>query len=244
MFPLIGLFAGFTGSLLGLGGGVIVVPLLTLLGLNVKTAVAISIFSTIATWASASEKYIRSNLVDFKVAFFLGSATTIGAFIGSRALYIFPEKVISLIFVFITLLVLYSNIRGLSSDNKTEKFTPIRLAFSYAFMLLAGFISAILGIGAGVFKVFAMDRILNMSYRVSTATSMFLIGITASSSAVYYAFNKDLDPFNTSIVALGAIIGGLLGSRVMVILPVKVLRFIFSVVVVALIVSFVFKTLL
>ncbi len=244
MFPLIGLFAGFTGSLLGLGGGIIVVPSLTMLGLNVKTAVAISIFSTIATWASASEKYIRSNLVDFKIAFFLGSATTIGAFIGSRVLFIFPEKVIIFIFVFITLLVLYSNILGLSSDNKTEKFTPIRLIFSYAFMLFAGFISAILGIGAGVFKVFAMDKILNMPYRVSTATSMFLIGITASSSAVYYAFNKDLDPFHTSIVSIGAIIGGLLGSRVMVILPVKVLRVIFSIVVIALIGSLVFKTLI
>lgn len=232
------------GSLLGLGGGIIVVPSLTLLGLNVKTAVAISIFSTIATWASASEKYMKSNLVDFKVAFLLGSATTTGAFIGSRVLFMFPEKVISFIFVFIAVLVLYSNIRGLSSDNKTGELTPLRIILSYMFMLLAGFISAILGIGAGVFKVFTMDKILRMPYRVSTATSMFLIGITASSSAVYYAFGKDLNPFYTSIVALGAITGGILGSRVMVILPVKVLRVIFSLIVITLIGSFVFKTLL
>jgi uncharacterized membrane protein YfcA len=239
---LVGFVGGFLGSMLGLGGGIIVVPALSLLGFNIKMAVAISIFSTIAVWSSASEKYIRSNLVDFKIAVFLGSATTLGAILGSRSLVYLPEKVIVLIFVPIALLVIYSNSVGYKSGPSKSVITFRRLLFSYIFMVLSGFVSAIMGIGAGIFKVFAMDRILNMPYKVSTATSAFLIGITTSSSALYYLKSLSFDPSYASFVSFGSLIGGFLGSRVMILLPERVLRFIFSFVVSLLVISLLIRT--
>jgi uncharacterized membrane protein YfcA len=239
---LVGFVGGFLGSMLGLGGGIIVVPALNILGFNIKTAVAISIFSTIAVWSSASEKYIRSNMVDFKISVFLGSATTLGAILGSRSLVYLPEKVIVLIFVPIALLVIYSNLVGYRSGHSRSVITFKRLLFSYIFMVLSGFASAIMGIGAGIFKVFAMDRILNMPYKVSTATSVFLIGITTSSSALYYLKSLSFDPSYASFVSFGSLIGGFLGSRVMIRLPERVLRFIFSFVVSLLVISLLIKT--
>jgi uncharacterized membrane protein YfcA len=239
---LVGFVGGFLGSMLGLGGGIIVVPALSLLGFNIKMAVAISIFSTIAVWSSASEKYIRSNLVDFKIAVFLGSATTLGAILGSRSLVYLPEKVIVLIFVPIALLVIYSNSVGYKSGPSKSVITFRRLLFSYIFMVLSGFVSAIMGIGAGIFKVFAMDRILNMPYKVSTATSAFLIGITTSPSALYYLKSLSFDPSYASFVSFGSLIGGFLGSRVMILLPERVLRFMFSFVVSLLVISLLIRT--
>jgi uncharacterized membrane protein YfcA len=239
---LVGFVGGFLGSMLGLGGGIIVVPALSLLGFNIKMAVAISIFSTIAVWSSASEKYIRSDLVDFKIAVFLGSATTLGAILGSRSLVYLPEKVIVLIFVPIALLVIYSNSVGYKSGPSKSVITFRRLLFSYIFMILSGFVSAIIGIGAGIFKVFAMDRILNMPYKVSTATSAFLIGITTSSSALYYLKSLSFDPSYASIVSFGSLIGGFVGSRVMILLPERVLRFMFSFVVSLLVISLLIRT--
>jgi hypothetical protein len=109
-------------------------------------------------------------------------------------------------------------------------------------MVLSGFVSAIIGIGAGIFKVFAMDRILNMPYKVSTATSAFLIGITTSSSALYYLKSLSFDPSYASFVSFGSLIGGFLGSRVMILLPERVLRFIFSFVVSLLVISLLIRT--
>lgn len=239
---LVGFVGGFLGSMLGLGGGIIVVPALNILGFNIKTAVAISIFSTIAVWSSASEKYIRSNMVDFKISVFLGSATTLGAILGSRSLVYLPEKVIILIFVPFAILIIYSNLVGYRSGHSRSVITFKRLLFSYIFMVLSGFASAIMGIGAGIFKVFAMDRILNMPYKVSTATSVFLIGITTSSSALYYLKSLSFDPSYASFVSFGSLIGGFLGSRVMIRLPERVLRFIFSFVVSLLVIILLIKT--
>ncbi|MDT7904534.1 MAG: sulfite exporter TauE/SafE family protein [Candidatus Caldipriscus sp.] len=239
---LVGFVGGFLGSMLGLGGGIIVVPALNILGFNIKTAVAISIFSTIAVWSSASEKYIRSNMVDFKISVFLGSATTLGAILGSRSLVYLPEKVIVLIFVPFAILIIYSNLVGYRSGHSRSVITFKRLLFSYIFMVLSGFASAIMGIGAGIFKVFAMDRILNMPYKVSTATSVFLIGITTSSSALYYLKSLSFDPSYASFVSFGSLIGGFLGSRVMIRLPERVLRFLFSFVVSLLVIILLIKT--
>ena len=239
---LVGFVGGFLGSMLGLGGGIIVVPALSILGFNIKTAVAISIFSTIAVWSSASEKYIRSDLVDFKMAVFLGSATTLGAILGSRFLVYLSEKAIVLIFILIALLVIYSNLVGYKSGLSKSVITFRRLLFSYIFMVLSGFVSAIMGIGAGIFKVFAMDRILNMPYKVSTATSVFLIGITTSSSALYYLKSLSFDPSYASLVSFGSLIGGFVGSRVMILLPERVLRFMFSLVVSLLVISLLIRT--
>ena len=239
---IVGFLGGFAGSMLGLGGGIIVVPVLSFLGFDIKTSVAMSIFSTITVWSSASEKYLKENLVDFKMAVFLGSATSLGANIGSRFLIYFPEKLIVLLFVPMALLVIYSNLVGFRRVGSGYVITLRRLTFSYIFMVLSGFVSAVLGIGAGILKVFAMDRILNMPYKSSTATSAFLIGITTSSSAFYYLRSINFDPSYASMLSIGSLLGGFLGSRVMIFLPERVLRTIFSLVVAFLVISLLIRT--
>lgn len=229
------------GSLLGLGGGVIVVPSLILIGFPVKSAVMLSIFVTIATWSMASEKYLRSGLVDFRVAFLLGLGTSLGAFLGSRVLNFIPDRVILALFLLMLAFIGVSNL--LARDFSREDFTlsPGRVVGAFSFMLLAGAMSAILGIGAGVFKVFAMDRILRMPYRMATATSMFLIGITASTSALYYGTLPGFTPRTVAFVALGTLVGAFVGSRLMLRLPVRVLRLIFTAVVILLGLSLIWR---
>jgi len=231
---LVGFSAGFVGSLLGLGGGVIVVPSLILLGFPVKLAVMVSIFVTISTWAMASEKYLRSGLVDFRVAFLLGLGTSLGAFVGSRLLTFLPDRAVMMLFLGMLGFVAVSNLLGRDFTERDFVLSPVRGAGAFLFMLFAGVMSALLGIGAGVFKVFAMDRILRMPYRMATATSMFLIGITSSTSALHYATRPDFNPKVASFVAVGTMVGAFVGPRVMLKLPVRVLRLIFTLVVILL----------
>ncbi len=228
---LVGYVAGLIGSLLGLGGGVVVVPSLIFLGFNVKGVVMLSIFATIATWAAASQKYISSGLVDFRVAFLLGLATSVGAFIGARLLRVLPDTFVLITFVLLLLVVLVSNLRGVRVDSGDFQLRVWRAAFSFLFMAVAGALSAILGIGAGVLKVFAMDRILKMPYRRATATSVFLIGITSSTSALYYSSSPLFNPKMATLVALGTLLGAFTGARLMLRLPVVLLRVFLSAVV-------------
>lgn len=235
--PIIGLVAGFVGSLLGLGGGVVVVPSLILIGFPVKSAVMLSIFVTIATWSMASEKYLKSALVDFRVAFVLGLGTSLGALFGSRILTFVPDRLILVLFLVMLGFIGVSNLMAKDVGRTDFRLSPLRLVGAFSFMLLAGVMSAILGIGAGVFKVFAMDRILRMPYRMATATSMFLIGITASTSALYYGSMPDFSPRTVAFVAIGTLTGAFIGSRLMLRLPVRILRVAFTLVVVLLALS-------
>ncbi len=239
--PIIGLLAGLVGSLLGLGGGVIVVPALILIGFPVKSAVMLSIFVTIATWSMASEKYLRSGLVDFRVAFLLGLGTSLGAFLGSRILTFIPDRVVLALFLLMLAFIGVSNLMARDFSKEDFRLSPPRVIGAFSFMLFAGMMSAILGIGAGVFKVFAMDRILRMPYRMATATSMFLIGITASTSALYYGTLPGFSPRTVAFVALGTLLGAFVGSRLMLRLPVRTLRVIFTAVVILLGVSLLWR---
>jgi uncharacterized membrane protein YfcA len=234
LLPVVGFVAGLVGSLLGLGGGVIVVPSLILIGFPVKSAVMLSIFVTIATWSMASEKYLRSKLVDFRVAFVLGLGTSVGAFMGSRILTFLPDRVILILFLTMLGFIGISNLMAKDFGKSEFHIVPVRVVGAFFFMLLAGVMSALLGIGAGVFKVFAMDRILRMPYRMATATSMFLIGITASTSALYYGSMPDFSPRTVAFVAIGTLTGAFLGSRLMLRLPIRILRIIFTFVVILL----------
>ncbi len=241
LLSLIGLAAGLVGSLLGLGGGVIVVPSLILIGFPVKSAVMLSIFVTIATWSMASEKYLRSGLVDFRVAFLLGLGTSMGALIGSRVLTFLPDRVILVLFLMMLAFIGVSNLLARDFGREDFRLTPVRMVGAFSFMLIAGMMSALLGIGAGVFKVFAMDRILRMPYRMATATSMFLIGITSSTSALYYGSLPDFSPRTVAVVSVGTLTGAFIGSRLMLRLPVRTLRIIFTAVVILLGISLLWR---
>jgi uncharacterized membrane protein YfcA/uncharacterized membrane protein len=245
--------AGVLGSLVGLGGGVLIVPLLTLaFGLPIYFAIGASIVSVIATSSGAAAAYVRDHLTNLRVGMFLEIATTTGAISGAfLAAFLAP----SLLFVIFGIILLISAAplifklgeelpRGVKNDRWATwlhlsstypdqhlgrevayqvEHTPLGLAMMY----IAGVISGLLGIGSGTFKVLAMDTIMRLPMKVSTTTSNFMIGVTAAASAGIYFSRGDIPPLVAAPVALGILLGAFLGTRLLPHLSNRILRLIF-----------------
>lgn len=235
--------AGALGSLLGLGGGIIVIPALTLLfNIDIRYAIGASIVSVIATSSGAAAAYVRERLANLRVAMVLELATTTGALsgaflaglLGGRWLFIIFGLVMgysSLVMfrkrheeVALRLLTKpapwadYLRLHGSYFDEAVGKEIPYRVVSTRIGLLLmyvAGAISGLLGIGSGSLKVPAMDLAMNMPIKVSTATSNFMIGVTAAASAGVYFMRGDIDPFVAAPVAIGVLIGAAAGSRLL-----------------------------
>ncbi|MDP4094865.1 MAG: sulfite exporter TauE/SafE family protein [Bacillota bacterium] len=246
-------FAGFLGSLLGLGGGIIITPSLTLiLGIDIKYAIGASIISVIATSSGSAIAYLRDKITNIRVGMFLEIATTIGALTGAFISGLINPKYLYVIF---GLLLLYSAV-NMCRKRKQElprEFTPHPLAnklkmngtyydkahskeISYnvtgiyggfGMMYVAGVISGLLGIGSGIFKVMAMDTFMKLPMKVSSATSNFMMGVTAAASAGVYFTRGNIDPKIAAPVALGVLIGATIGTKVMQQLKSVTLRMIF-----------------
>ncbi|MBC7328455.1 sulfite exporter TauE/SafE family protein [bacterium] len=234
-------FAGFLGSLLGLGGGIIVIPFLTLvLHIDIRHAIGASLISVIATSSGAAVAYLRERITNIRIAMFLEIATTLGALTGAFVNSLLRTNILYLLF---GLLLLYSAIKifqgrkqelpeGVKSSPLARK---LRLPSSYYdqvlhrevkyevtgvgqgffTLYLAGIVSGLLGLGAGVFKVLAMDTFMRLPMKVSTTTSNFMIGVTAAASAGYYLTNGLVDPVIAGPVALGVLLGAMIGTRVL-----------------------------
>ncbi len=245
--------AGFLGSLLGLGGAIIVTPALTLLfGLDIRYAIGASIVSVIATSSGAAIAYIRDGITNVRIGMFLEIGTTLGAITGAFLSALVDPRFLSVTF---GVLLLYS---GIMMALKTKSELPegvrnhplsarLRLASSYrdpalgrdvaynvdgawgglGMMYAAGVISGLLGIGSGAFKVMAMDLFMKLPMKVSSATSNFMIGVTAAASAGIYFLRGDIDPQVAAPVALGVLLGATVGARVMKRLKSRVLRLVF-----------------
>ncbi|HEV2111800.1 MAG TPA: sulfite exporter TauE/SafE family protein [Gammaproteobacteria bacterium] len=249
-----GLAAGIIGSLTGLGGGLVIVPLLTLvLHLPVPEAVGVSLFGVIATSTGAAPRFLGTGLNNVRVGLFLQVAASSGALLGALISHRVPARLLFLVF---GLVMLYSAVMSFIPTPHDSKGAPgdstlaqrFRLASRYrdgdrwveyqvgsvapAFgvMVGAGFLSALLGIGSGVFKVLAMDRLMRLPFKVSTATSNFMIGMTAATSAGYYLSHGDVSPLVAGPVILGVLAGAYIGAHWMKVLPVKTLRRVFAVV--------------
>jgi uncharacterized membrane protein YfcA len=249
-----GVAAGIVGALTGLGGGLVIVPLLTLvLHLPVPQAVGISLFGVIATSTGAAPRFLGTGLSNVRVALFLQVAASSGALLGALVSHRIPAQILFLVF---GLVMLYSAVMsfipyahdkaGASADSPLAgrlrfasryrqddewvdyKVTGVTPAFGI--MIGAGFLSALLGIGSGVFKVLAMDRLMRLPFKVSTATSNFMIGITAATSAGYYLSHGDVSPLVAGPVIVGVLAGAYLGAHWMKVLPVQTLRRVFAVV--------------
>lgn len=250
---LIAVFAGFLGSLLGLGGGIIVTPALTLLfGIDIRYAIGASIVSVIATSSGAAVAYLKDRITNIRIGMFLEIGTTLGAITGAFLGGILHPKYLYIIF---GLLLLYSALmmlrkagaelpRAVQNHPMAEK---LALAGSYTdkalgrevsynvagvwgglgMMGVAGVISGLLGIGSGAFKVMAMDLFMKLPMKVSSATSNFMIGVTAAASAGVYFFRGDIDPKIAAPVALGVLAGATAGTRLMQRLKSRTLRRIF-----------------
>lgn len=232
------LFAGFIGSLVGLGGGVFIVPLLTIaFGVPIQSAIGASIVSVIATSSGAAAAYVRDHITNLRIGMFLEIATTIGAISGALLATVINSAVLFVVFgivLIVSVLPLIAQIgEELPEGVRNDRFSKrLRLAGSYpdqrlgrtvnyevtgvppgfGMMYVAGGISGLLGIGSGTFKVLAMDMAMRLPMKVSTTTSNFMIGVTAAASAGIYFQRGDIDPVIAAPVALGVLVGATVGA--------------------------------
>ena len=249
--------AGFLGALTGLGGGVVVVPLLALaFGVDIRYAIGASLVSVIATSSGAAAAYVREGYSNIRIGMFLEIATTIGAIVGAMIATHVTTNAIGIVF---GLVLLYSAVlSGRPQPNVPVDDSPDRLAtalklngtypvanslraytvhrvpLGFSLMFGAGTLSGLLGIGSGALKVIAMDQAMRIPFKVSTTTSNFMIGVTAAASAGIYLSRGYIDPGIAMPVMLGVLAGSLLGARVLVKARTKWLRLVFSVVIVVL----------
>ena len=247
--------AGLLGALTGLGGGIIVVPMLTLLfHVDIRYAIGASLVSVIATSSGAAAAYVREGWTNVRVGIFLEVATTVGALVGAALAGVIPTNVLAILF---GVVLLYTAFRSFQTrvehaiDEPPHPWaTKLRLNSSYptpqgereytvqgvpagfSLMFGAGILSALLGIGSGVIKVIAMDRTMKLPFKVSTTTSNFMIGVTAAASAGVYLHRGYIVPALAFPVMLGVLAGALLGAKVLGRANVRVLRILFTCVVV------------
>lgn len=258
------LLAGFLGSLTGLGGGVVVVPLLTLVfGVDIRYAIGASLVSVIATSSGAAAAYVREGYSNIRVGMFLEIATTVGAITGAVVAVHLRLSWIAIAFGLVLLTSAYQAMRPQSDLRRPD--APDRIASllrldgtfptpqgfesyhvsnvpaGFGLMFSAGVLSGVLGIGSGAVKVLAMDRAMKLPFKVSTTTSNFMIGVTAAASAGVYLNRGYIDPGLAMPVMLGVLAGSLLGARLLAGARVMVLRVVFSVVITLLGVEMIFN---
>ena len=237
---LVSIFAGVFGSIVGLGGGVVVIPVLTiLLGVDIHFAIGASIVAVIATSSGAASTYVSDKMTNLRVGMFLELATTSGAITGAAIAAYTNSAALGLIFGVILLISLVPTVmklgkelpvspelRGLAKrlglagsyrekDGREVRYNAERPAEGLAVAGVAGVLSGLLGIGGGAFKVIAMDIGMKLPMKVSTATSNFMIGVTAAASAGIYFARGDVDPIIVAPVALGILVGAAVGARIL-----------------------------
>lgn len=250
----ISLFAGFLGALLGLGGGLIIVPTLTLgFGVDIRYAIAASLISIIATSSGAAASFLKDHLTNLRLAVLLEVGTVAGAITGFVIATHINNSVLYLLFggllVFSAVMMIRKKedhramedhpwsvrlkLAGSYQDERTKEVIDYKVAqvpFGLFVMYGAGILSALLGIGSGIFKVLAMDGAMKLPMKVSSATSNFMIGVTASASAGAYLLRGDIRPEIVAPVSVGIIIGSFIGGKVMPKMPAYLIRRIFVVV--------------
>ena len=248
---VIALLAGGLGALLGLGGGIIVVPALTLLmRVDIRLAIGASIVAVIATSSGAAAAYVRERLTNLRVAMFLELGTTsgaiTGAFIAGRIHPRFLFVLFGLVLAWSAIAMLRKRV-VLTAEATAPLSRALRLGSSYydeildreinykvarpvtglGLMYGAGIVSGLLGVGSGALKVPSMDLAMRLPIKVSTATSNFMIGVTAAASAGVYFSRGQIDPFIAAPVAMGVLIGALFGSRMLPRIENRVVRQLF-----------------
>jgi uncharacterized protein len=251
-----GIAAGFFGSLLGLGGGILIVPLLTLVfNLPLLTAVGVSLVCVIVTSGASAGVYLERRVANLRLGMVLELFTAVGALVGGLAAFILPESVLELLF---SALLVYTAItmarrrdspapvepgtgddahastrssasafeQSLSGPGYEVRNVPLGAVGSVG----AGVTSALLGVGGGLVKVPVMHVLMGVPLRVATATSNLMIGITASASAIIYLLRGGIDAFIAAPTAVGVFLGASVGSRIAHRIHIRVLRGLFVVI--------------
>jgi uncharacterized protein len=258
--------AGFLGSLTGLGGGVVIVPVLTLLfHVDIRYAIGASLVSVIATSSGAAAAYVREGFTNIRVGMFLEIATSLGALTGAWLASILPTAIIGMVFGIALLYSAWASVRKNDEqgappprpDPIAQRLAldgtypgpsgPIRYTVSnvpagFGLMGLAGILSGLLGIGSGALKVLAMDQAMGLPFKASTTTSNFMIGVTAAASAGVYLSRGYIDPGLSMPVMLGVLAGSFAGARLLSGARPKLLRQVFSLVVAALAIEMIYNS--
>jgi uncharacterized membrane protein YfcA len=246
--------AGFLGSLTGLGGGIVITPILTLLfGVKIEYAIGATLVSVIATSSGAAAAYVREGFSNIRVGMFLEIATTAGAVAGAMLAEWLPVSAIFIIFGLVLLQSAYISGRPLPDrlDDSPGDRWATRLKMNSSFptvdgplsyrvhhvglgfgvMFIAGILSGLLGIGSGALKVIGMDQAMRLPFKVSTTTSNFMIGVTAAASAGIYLHRGYIHPGLAMPVMLGVLGGATFGTRFLIGAKVPLLRVVFGIVV-------------
>lgn len=250
------MLAGFLGSLTGLGGGVVVIPLLTLgFGIDMRYAIGAALVTSIASSSGAAAAYIKEGITNVRIGMFLEIATTTGAVVGALVAMYLDKMIIAIIF---GVVLIFSAIRSIAKkndnidyaapgdklgeklklngsyptpDGKITIYNVHNVIGGYLLMTLAGILSGLLGIGSGALKVLAMDTAMKIPFKVSTTTSNFMVGVTAAASAVIYLQRGYIDPGLALPIVTGVLLGAFVGSKILPKANVKKLRILFSVVI-------------
>ena len=254
------ILAGLLGSLTGLGGGVVIIPLLTIgLGVDIRYAIGASLVAVIATSSGAAAAYVREGVTNMRIGMFLEIATTIGAIGGATLALIAPTHAIAILFGVVLLYSASSSFINRKEENPsfTEPqyhsknvlvrllklngsfpspegpifYRVLNLGGGFLMMIIAGILSGLLGIGSGAFKVIAMDSIMKIPFKVSSATSNFMIGVTAAASAGIYLVRGYIDPVLSMPVVVGVLLGSMIGAKTLLKSKTKRLKIVFAVVI-------------
>ncbi|HYB06938.1 MAG TPA: sulfite exporter TauE/SafE family protein [Nitrososphaerales archaeon] len=252
---LVSIFAGVFGSIVGLGGGVVIIPVLTLLlGVDIHFAIGASIVAIIGTSSGAASTYVKDKITNLRVGMFLELGSASGAIVGAAVAAYANSAALELVFGVILIASLVPTIlkigeeipkspelKGLSKrlslkgsyperDGKTIEYNTTRPAAGLIGTAVAGVLSGLLGIGGGAFKVLGMDLGMKLPMKVSTTTSNFMIGVTAAASAGIYFVRGDVNPLLVAPVALGILIGAAIGARILLRSRNRTVRLVFALV--------------
>ncbi len=256
------LAAGLLGALTGLGGGVVIVPFLLALSVDMRYAIGAALVSVIATSSGAAAAYVKEGYTNMRVGMFLEMATTLGAlcgaYLGTRVL---PTSAIAVVFGLVLLGSAWLSFRK-REDHLADRPDPLatrlrldggyptpagwqtyhvqRVPIGFGLMYVAGVLSGLLGIGSGAVKVLALDQAMQIPFKASTTTSNFMIGVTAAASAGLYLHDGYISPSLSMPVMLGILPGALLGSKLLTRTKVAALRIVFGIVIAALAVQMIY----
>lgn len=246
--------AGLLGSLTGLGGGVIIIPLLTLgFGVPMHFAIGASLISVIGTSSGAAVAFVKEGFTNMRIGMFLEIATTAGAIVGALISGMLNPNTIGIIFASILLLTVILNLKGKPDHQEPiiqgsleeklklygtfpdkgvlKNYSARNTVPGFLMMMFAGAMSGLLGIGSGALKVLAMDNMMKLPFKVSTTTSNFMIGVTAVASALIYFQRGEIVPVIAAPVLIGVVVGSFIGSKTLMVSKTKKLKTFFAIVI-------------
>lgn len=258
--------AGFIGSLSGLGGGIIIIPLLSVfLGVDMHYAIGTALVAVIATSSGSASAYVKEGITNMRLGMFLEIATTAGAVIGALISTNAPTSVLAVIF---GATLVFSSVNSLrkkedhlvtpdkssplthklkltstypTPSGETVKYGMTNVIGGFSMMGIAGMMSGLLGIGSGAFKVIAMDSIMKVPFKVSTTTSNFMMGVTAIASSVIYIQKGYIEPSICMPVIIGVLIGSMVGAKVLLKANTKKLKVFFAFLILVLAVNMIYN---